>query len=419
MKRLFFYSIVLFCTLSVSAERINLETCQQKARNNYPLLKQFGLIDKTTGYNIENANKSYLPQISLSAKATYQSEVTKLPITIPGVTVPELSQDQYMAALELNQLIWDGGVTQASKKNIKASAEADKQKVEVDLYALRDRVNQLYFGILLLNNQLELNKILQSELESNLNKINAMRIHGLSSGIDVDAIQVEKINAQVREKEIQTARKTYIQLLSAFTAQEITEQVELEKPIMDELKPDIANKRPELVLLEAQQKVLETQKNLITASNLPKVSAFVQGGYGRPGLNMLTNEFSPFYIGGLRLSWNISGFYTQKNNLQKIEIGKKSISTQQETFLFNNKLLTKQQLNEIEKLKSVIVSDNEIIRLRESIRKATETKLQSGTASTTDLLRELNAENAAKQTRILHETQLYSVYYQFLNASNN
>ena len=152
---------------------------------------------------------------------------------------------------------------------------------------------------------------------------------------------------------------------------------------------------------------------------MPKIGAFVQGGYGKPGLNMLSNEFSPFYIGGLKLSWNISGFYTQKNNKQKIETSQKSIEVQKETFLFNNGLLTTQQVNEMEKLKTSMKNDDEIITLKNNIKKATDSKLQNGTATVTDLLRDINSENIAKQARLLHEIQLYSTYYQYITNTNN
>ena len=152
---------------------------------------------------------------------------------------------------------------------------------------------------------------------------------------------------------------------------------------------------------------------------MPKIGAFVQGGYGKPGLNMLSNEFSPFYIGGLKLSWNISGFYTQKNNKQKIETSQKSIEVQKETFLFNNGLLTTQQVNEMEKLKTIMKNDDEIITLKNNIKKATDSKLQNGTATVTDLLRDINSENIAKQARLLHEIQLYSTYYQYITNTNN
>ena len=419
MKQIIISLTLLLLPTILLGQVLTLDSCQAKAKQNYPLVKQYGLIEQTAAYNLQNANTAYLPQINVSAKASYQSEVTKLPITLPGVTIPELTKDQYQATLEVSQLIWDGGVTAAQKKSIKASAETEKQKLEVDLYALRDRINQLFFGILLIDGQLDQNKILQDELKNNFHKVKTMVQNGVATPADLDAVKVEQLNAIQRETELQATRKSFVQMLSAFTGTDITANTTFEKPLIGAIEPSAENKRPELLLFESQTNALNAQKKIITAANMPKIGAFVQGGYGKPGLNMLSNEFSPFYIGGLKLSWNISGFYTQKNNKQKIETSQKSIEIQKETFLFNNGLLTTQQVNEMEKLKTIMKNDDEIITLKNNIKKATDSKLQNGTATVTDLLRDINSENIAKQARLLHEIQLYSTYYQYITNTNN
>jgi len=410
----------LFLVPSISyGQNLSIKTCQESARNNYPLVKQFGLIEKTAEYNISNANKAYLPQLNLTAKATYQSEVTRLPITIPGIMIPELTKDQYQAAVEVSQLLWDGGVIKAQKKSIQASIEAEKQKLEVDLYALNERVNQLFFGIILLNEQLIQLQILQNELSVNFKRVEAYKQNGVANQSDLDALQVEQINASQRETEIKSTKKSFTEMLSAFTGLKLDEHTTFEKPIVTNFDLNSENKRPELYMLSAQNNLIETQREVIIAGNLPKIAAFVQAGFGKPGLNMLTNTFSPFYIGGIRLSWNLSGFYTQKTNLEKIELNKKSINIQKETFLFNNNLQIKQQQNEMEKLKSNIKNDDEIIRLRTNIKKSCEVKLENGTATVTDLLREINTESMAKQNKLLHEIQLYISVYQYKNIINN
>lgn len=413
-------SYLLFSSFLLFGQSLTVESCQEKARANYPLIKQYGLIEKTTEYNLSNANKAYLPQLNLTARATYQSEVTKLlPITLPGFVMPELTKDQYQAALELNQTVWDGGTVRAQKQGIRASGEAEKQKLEVELYALNDRVNQLFFGIMLLNEQLVQNRILQDELATNYKRVEVYKQNGVANQTDLDALRVEQLHALQRESELKTTRKSFLEMLSAITGEPIDEKTVFEKPIIALSGFKAENKRPELQFFDAQNNFLESQRNMITAGNLPKIGLFVQGGYGKPGLNMLTNEFSPFYIGGVRLQWNISGFYTQKTNLDKIEISKKAVNIQKETFLFNAGLQTKQQQNEIEKLKLTLKSDDEIIRLRNNIKRSAEVKVQNGTATVTDLVREINAENMAKQTKLLHEVQLYMAVYQYKNNTNN
>lgn len=422
--------IFLFFSLPiiVFGQSLNLDTCQKNAKNNYPLLKQYGLIEKTADYNLSNANKAYLPQVSLLAKATYQSDVTAIPENLgqvltqlsgQPVSFPVLSKDQYQAALEVNQLVWDGGVVNAQKKMIKASSEAEKQKLEVDLYALNDRINNLFFGVMLIKEQLNVNRILQDELARNYQRMQSYLKNGLIQQADLDAVKVEQINAAQQETDLKSVLKSYCQMLSVFTGLQVNENTELEKPLLPVVNENIQNKRPELSLFESQKNVLESQKKTIVAGNLPKIGLFIQGGYGRPGFDFFNNDFTSFYIGGVRLSWNISGFYTQKNELKKIETGQKNVDIMKETFLFNTNLLTTQQLNEIEKLRSTLKNDEEIILLRNNIKKAAEAKFQNGTITTTDLLREINAENIARQTRTLHEIQLYMAVYQLKNTTNN
>ena len=419
MKRLSLRITLLFVPLLTMSQNITLDICQQKARELYPLTKQYGLIEKTSEYNIANANKAWLPQVNFTAKATYQSETTKLPISIPNVIIPELTKDQYNAALDVSQTIWDGGVVKAQKNIIKAQAEAEKQKLEVDLYMLKERVNQLYFGILLLNEQLQQLTLIKTDLQANYEKVIALKQNGIAGQADIDAVRVEQLNLEQKENDLQTTLKSFTEMLTAFTNLNFSSKTEFSKPIISTVDYALENKRPELLLLATQSKALSSQRDMITASNLPKVGIFVQGGYGKPGLNMLTNEFSPYYIGGLRLSWNLSGYYSQKNNFEKISLNQKSIDIQKETFLFNNNLQNRQQMNEIEKLKSTMKNDDEIILLRSNIKKATTAKFENGTATITDMLRDVNAESLARQARALHEIQLYMAVYQLKNNKNN
>jgi len=424
MKQAFlFYFLILSGFLSVNAQGLAVETCQEKAKANYPLVKQYGLIEQTAKYNIENANKGYLPQLTLSAKATYQSEVTSIPAVLGqklGISLPSLAKDQYQAVLEATQVIWDGGVISTQNKITKAGAEVEKQKLEVDLYTLNDRVNQLFFGILLLDEQLKQTEILKNDLKTSYDRVAAYKTNGVAVQADLDAIKVEQLNADQRTSDIQNTIKTYCLMLSALTKLDINEKTELKKPEIDwSTLKNVNVHRPEIGLFDAQGKLYDNQKNLILSANRPKVGAFVQGGYGQPGLNMFTIGFSPFYIGGVRFSWNISNLYSQKANLIKLDLSKKSVDIQKETFLFNNDLITKQQQNEIEKLQSTVTNDNEIIRLRQNIKNATNARLDNGTASVSDLVRDLNAENQAKQLKSLHEIQLLMNVYQLKNNTNN
>jgi len=430
MKKLIIFPLLLLlCQPCMKAQNLTIDICQKKAKANYPLVKQYGLIEQTAQYTISTANKGYLPQLSLSAKATYQSAVTQIPASLGDVlskltgkpfSFPELPKDQYQTMLEATQVIWDGGVIANQNKITGLSKEVEKQKLEVDLYALNDRVNQLFFGILLLNEQLKQNDILKNDLLTNYDRLVAYKQNGIAYQADLDALSVEQLNANQRESDMKSTRKSFCIMLSALTGLVIQDNTELTKPSISlAILKDSSNHRPELGLFEAQNSLYESQKSLLYAGNRPKIGAFVQGGYGQPGLNMFTAGFSPFYIGGIRLTWNISGLYSQKNNLNKIDLSKKTVDIQKETFEFNNNIVTRQQQTEIEKLQSTLANDTEIIRLRQNIKKATSSKMENGTASVSDLIREINAENMALQAKSLHEIQLLINVFQLKNNINN
>ena len=420
MKNIFIISLIFLSPIHLTSQTITIESCQEKAKVNFPLIKQYGLIEQTARFNIDNINKGYLPQFSFSAKGTYQSEVTELPIKIPGMNLPGLSKDQYQAVIEANQLLWDGGAITAQKKVTITGYEVEKQKLEVDLFSLKERVNQLFFGVLMLNEQLKQNGLLKDELKTNYDRVAAYKKNGVANQSDLDAIKVEQLNAQQREAELRSSRKAFCQMLGILTGMIINDPASIVKPEINlSILETNNNLRPELAFFDAQNRLFESQKMQIKASDMPKLGLFAQGGYGRPGLNMLTNAFSDFYIGGIRLTWNFGGLYTQKNNFKKLEINKKSNELQKEIFLFNSEVKTKQEVNEIEKLQSVIGSDDEIIQLRQNIKKSATVKLDNGTITVSDLIREINAENQAKQMKSVHEIQLLMAIYQLKNESNN
>lgn len=401
--------------------QLTIDQCQEKARQNYPQIKQFELIEKSLDYNLSNAGKAYFPQVGISAKATYQSDAISLDIPMNGQMMSiHQSKDQYQAVLEINQVVWDGGVTATQKHIHKASANIENQKLEVELYAIRDRVNQIYFGLLLIREQLQQNAILQDELQTNYEKVKSYIQNGVANQSDLDAVKLEQLNNTQRRTELQAAQKSYREMLSAMIGEDVVEKTTLEKPLIATANINSRNEnRPEIKLFDSQLNLLDNQSQMIQTNTMPKVGLFLQGGYGKPGLNMLKSDFSPFYIGGIRLSWNISGFYTQKNSLNNLKISREMVSNQKETFLFNNSLKINQQNNELDKIRELIKSDDEIIGLHTSIKNATSAKVVNGVKTVTDLLREINAESLAKQQKALHEVQLMLGVYNLKYSTNN
>ncbi|MCP9612988.1 TolC family protein [Coprobacter tertius] len=417
MKKTILY-LLLFSIFFQAKAQITLQECQAKAQQNYPLVKQYGLIEQAKNYDISNAAKGNLPQISLSAKASYQSAVTEVPVIIPGINIKGPDKDQYQISAEISQNIWDGGVIRDRKKIAKAKSEADFQQNRVDMYVLNDRINEMYFGILLLDEQLTQNRLYQEELNRHLQQITAYVQYGIANQSDIDAVEVNRLDASQKQTELETTRYAYIQMLSAFTGKKIEYNTRFISPEMP--RNILLNEinRPELDLFDAENRLLESQKKSILSKNLPKLGLFIQGGYGNPGLNMLKNGFDTYYIAGIRLNWNFGNLYTQKNEKKIIETNKKTIDVQRETFLFNTRLKITQGNSEVEKYRKLAEDDDEIIRLRTRIRKAAEAKVANGTLSVTEFLREVTAEDQAKQAKAVHKTQLLMAIYNLKYTTN-
>ena len=418
-----FSTILALMAISMSNAfaQLTIDQCQEKARQNYPQIKQFELIEKSAEYNLSNVAKAYLPQVELSAKATYQSDAIDLNLTLPTRNVSiHQDKDQYQAVVELKQMVWDGGVTGTQKHLVKANAEVERQKLEVDLYTIRERVNQIYFGLLLIQEQLVQNDILEQELQTNFEKVKAYMNNGVANLADLDAVKLEQLNNHQRRIELEAARKSYRGMLAAMIGEKIGEASTLAKPVLaNNNYIETTINRPEIKLFDSQLSLLDEQSQMVQTGTKPRVGLFVQGGVGRPGLNMLNPDFSSFYIGGIRLSWNISGFYTLKNSLNALKISKDMVTTQKETFLFNNSLKITQQNGEAEKIRELIKSDDEIIRLHTSVKNASAAKVTHGVQTVTDLLREVNAESLAKQQKVLHEIQLMMSIYNLKYSTNN
>lgn len=421
MKRIIFsISLLLFVTgMYGQARRITLEECQQKTQDNYPLVRQYDLIEKTKEYNLENAARGYLPQFALSAKASYQSEVTELPVAIPGVDIKGMSKDQYQVMLELQQQIWDGGGIRMQKKQTEAEAEINREKLNVDMYSLNSHVNDLYFGILMLDEQLAQNALLQDELGRNFRQITAYVENGIANQADLDAVKVEQLNTRQKRVELTSSRMAYLKMLSLLVGEVLSQETVFEKPVpQNELSAVSDIRRPELSWFDAQGTGLQVQEKALNVRHLPHFGLFVQGAYGNPGLNMLKNEFSPYYIAGVRLSWNFGSLYTLKNDRRVIENKRKQLDSNRDVFLFNTRLVT-QQDQSIRSLEKQMQDDDEIIRLRTNIRRAAEAKVANGTLTVTEMLRELTNESLARQAKAMHEIQRLMSIYQLKYTTNH
>ncbi|WP_426293569.1 TolC family protein [Dyadobacter endophyticus] len=386
------------------------------ARENYPMIRQQGLIEKTRDYSVANAAKGYLPQLTVQGQATYQSAVTefKLPVSIPGVEFPTINKDQYKVYGEVNQTIYDGGSIRTQVRSHEANAQVEVQKLEVELYKLNERVNQLFFGVLMLEEQLIQSELLKKDINLGIQKVQALVANGTAFKSNANTLKAELLKADQRTIDLNASRKAYLEMLGLLTGQPMGDSAMLEKPVELVTGRDI--NRPELKLYDAQNRSLDIQSQLIDVRNRPKLHFFFQGGYGRPALNILSNGFDPYYITGVRLNWSLSGLYTLKKDRELIRNNREAIQLQKETFLFNTNLVARQQNAELDRFRQLLRTDDEIIMLRESIKTSSAAQLENGVINTNDFLREVNAEDQARQNKILHGIQLLMSEYNLDNT---
>lgn len=388
-----------------SLQKLSLAEACDLSQKNYPAVKQKDLVKQTAAISVENLQKGFLPQFSLSGQATYQSDVTRVPVSLPGLSIESPSKDQYKLVADVSQLIYDGGMTKEQKALQQLNATVEDQKVEVELYKLRERINQLYLSILYLDEQLKQVDLVKADIQTGIKRVEAQVQNGVAFKSNLNMLKAELLKTEQRSIEVKTSKKGLVDALSLFIGQELDEYVQLGKPVSAAVAASEIV-RPELKLYSGQQKLIGQQEKLITAKNSPKASLFVQGGYGRPGLNMLLNEFDFFYIGGIRFNWSLGGLYTKKKEKEQVNINKKMVEVQKETFLLNTNSLLRQQQAEIDKLQKLVTSDNEIISLRKSVTDAAKAQLENGVITANDFLKEVNAEDQARQTLITHQVQL-------------
>ncbi|HVA98856.1 MAG TPA: TolC family protein, partial [Bacteroidia bacterium] len=340
MKKIFLIGILAIIFSSVHAQTsLNLDSCYAQAKAYYPLIKEEGLIEKTKDYTISNAAKGYLPQVNFSGQATYQSAVTTIPIDfhIPGVnfSIPTVSQSQFNLHGEVDQTIYDGGMIKQQKSAQTANANVQEQNIEVQLYQLKNRINQLFFGTLLIDAQIKQNDLTQKDLQNSINKVQAGVTAGSVLASSLDELQAELYQLQQNEIGLKTSRKAYMDMLSLFINRPLDENTSLQTPINTTVSDSIH--RPELSFYDFQKKSDDVQEKILNASNRPKFLFFFQGGYALPGLNGFDINPALYYVTGVRLSWNLGGLYTLKNQRQLLAIDRQSIDVQKENFLFNTR----------------------------------------------------------------------------------
>lgn len=412
MKRILYLLVMLPGIVAVQAQ--TLDECRRLAREHYPEIRQYELVSKTEEYNISNAKRAWIPQVVLSGQATYQSATPTYPeafsalLKANGIENAGVRKDQYKLALDINQNIWDGGVSQAQTAVAKSEAEEQRRSLDVSLYEVESRVDNLYFGILLLDEQVAQIETKMALLDSNLSKMKAYYNNGVAMQSDVDAVEVEQIAAGQTLEQIKASRAGYRRMLELFIGRPLTDE-KLQRPVL-ELPTNRTSARPELELFDARIGKLQAQKKSVNTSIMPRFNAFAQGYYGYPGLDMFksmtSSEWTLNGIVGVRMSWNIGAFYTRNNNLQSLDAAANAVAVQRDVFLFNTDLQLTQDDSEIVRLRKAIADDERIVALRRSVREAAEVQMENGVIDTTDLLRKITDETRASLARSVHEIEL-------------
>lgn len=420
-KEIISFALIMMAT-AIQAQ--TLEECQLAAEKNYPIIKQYDLISQTTQLTIQNIMKGWLPQIAITAQATYQSDVASWSKSMQGtfqqfgINMKGLSKDQYKIGIDLQQTIYDGGTISSMRSIARQEEKVQKAQVETNLYQVRKRVNEMYFALLLLNEQIKLNDDVKALLLSSEKKLASMLKGGTIATSDFENIRAERLSVEQQNESLKLQQQSLQHLLSTFCGIKVSN---VQKPAPFETTIS-SNKRPEMLLFDNQLQLSSIKEKALNSQVRPKLGIFAQGFYGYPGLNMfedmMNRKWSLNGMVGVKLSWNVGALYSLKNDKAKLRLQREMTENAREIFLFNNQLEEIQQNENIKRYHTMKQTDDEIIMLRTNIRKAAESKLAHGIIDINNLLREINNENAAKIQQTIHDIEMLKEMYN-LKYTNN
>lgn len=411
-------SMAAICAGYEAHAQTTLDECIGWAYDNYPQIKEMSLIEMTKGIDMKNAAYAWLPHLNISGKATWQSEVVEMPMEIPGMDI-NIPHDQYGLTAEFTQQIWDGGTSRSQKELAEAGAEVKKTQLETNLWSIRSRVQNVFLGIILIDKQLELNRLLRESLERSSEEVKSRMEAGVALPSDLDQVSVNILSCLQQRASLDADRKSYVKILGLLTGRDMTD-VELAVPqdavnYVDDGARDFET-RPEMAFYAAQLKQNEFQRRQLNTLISPKLNLSLQGGYGRPGMNMLSGDFSGYFVAGLKLQWNIGALYTRGLDKRKVNADAQKIDLTRKSFILNSSVEAEQKNNAILKARDVLEKDSEIIGLRQRIRASGENQYREGTIKMNDYLSMLDEEYKAKANESMHEVQLMMAVYDMKNT---
>ncbi len=405
MKKISFIILLLISSITSAQEILTLEESYELAEENYPLASQLTLLEEKTARELEVIQKDYLPKIDLSAKASYQSDVIEIPMALPGQSIESIDKDQYRAALDVEQLIYNGGKIPARKELKKAELLSRKQEVKVNLYQIKKRINQYYFGILQLRKQIALLDSKEEALTERIQEVESRVKYGTALPASENVLKAEMLKIKQQQDQVESRLQTFLKSLSAYIAIPVDTSTVLELPAQEKSSVT-GGARPETVLYNFKQEELDQQQSLLSKSLYPNIYGFAQGGYGKPGYNMLDNSFQDFYMVGVKLNWNVFDWGKVQEQKKSLEISKDLIESERETFNFNNRVELEEAQMEIDKIQKLLERDREIIALRERIVETNRSQLTNGIITSSEFLTEFNNLYEAKINQQLHEIDL-------------
>lgn len=418
------FLVYLFFTMLVQlsyGQELSLDSCQSMARRNHPLLRQAGIIDQISELRQQNIETLNLPQFDLTAKASWQSDVTKLALKLPAsIAMPTpLSKDQYKAYIDIRQRIYDGGVARKSKELEEADRLVSRQQNETELYKIKESVNALYFNVLIIQENLKIVNLKSETLVEQIKNIESAVTNGISLPNNLDQLKAEKLMTDQQQVELKSTLHTTYSLLEIITGTTIPEQTHFSKPPVSNIILNNDLSRPEILLFSFQQSKLDKSEQVLKNSRNPFIYAFGQGGYGRPGFNMLDNNFADYYMVGAGLSWNIWDWHKNRRDRSTIKLQKDLIDTNLDNFNRSVKLALKQEENNAEKIKNLITTDEQLVVIKEQITKRSESALKNGVITSADYIRDLNGVLQAKANLETHKVQLAQTAVNYQTIKGN
>ncbi|HOI87917.1 MAG TPA: TolC family protein, partial [Lentimicrobium sp.] len=358
-----------------------------------------------------------LPQMNFNGQASWQSDVTELPIRLPGLDIPEIAHDQYKIWAEVSQLVWDGGSINRQMVNDRIDMLIHINAVEVENYRLLENVNQIYFSILSLRENEKLLRAAMDELYARLKNVRA----GIENGTMLPS-NAAVLDAEITGIEQMLTETGYNQTMALYRLEELcglenVRYAELEMPYYEELPAPDTGGRPEYESFLLEKRRLSGIQELNRLSRRPWISAYSSIGYGRPGLNMLSNDFEPYALLGARLSWNIHDWGKMKKQEEILVLQEQIVDTRLETYERNQRIALQTLRQEVSKIEHLIAADHRIISLRKQTAAAASARLDQGIITSSEYLTDYNALLRAELNLSLNRIRLEQVKLNYISTS--